>query len=541
MTTSPGFPAPLPGGSPGAEPPPEPALLAPSAEPGAALPSAGAARRRNIVANLAGRGWGVLSAYLFIPFYLRALGVEAYGVVGFFAVLQGMIMIADFGLTATLNREMARLRAVGADARERRATVRTIEALYGGTSLLAAAVVFLLAPAIATRWLGASRLPAAEVVTSIRLMGVAIAFQLPASLYQGALLGLERQVTANVLQVAWGLARGVGAVLVLWLVSPTLQAFFLVQLGANALYCLGTRAAVWRALPRSPGAARFSLAVLRASWRYAAGMGAMALLSALMIQMDKLVVSRMLPLERFAAYSIATVLGQTSILVSAPIVAALFPRLTALSATGRRDELRGVYHLGCRIVSTLAIPVGLTLACFARPALLAWTGSAPVAAQAGGALSLLALGSMVLAVQTVPYNLALAHGWLRLNVTIAIVSTLVLVPVLIVLVQRWQMAGAGLSWLLLNVGGLVPFIPLLHRRLLPGADRTWYLRDVGRPLLAAAVVVGLARLLLPQDLGRGATALALAGVTTLAIAAAALVSPGVWRYARSGAVAVGDA
>jgi O-antigen/teichoic acid export membrane protein len=47
--------------------------------------------RRNIVANMIGRAWGVLSVYLFIPLYLKFLGIEAFGLVGFYSTLLGVL------------------------------------------------------------------------------------------------------------------------------------------------------------------------------------------------------------------------------------------------------------------------------------------------------------------------------------------------------------------------------------------------------------------------------------------------------------------
>ena len=35
--------------------------------------------RRNIFANMVARAWGVISVYLFVPLYLKFLGIEAYG------------------------------------------------------------------------------------------------------------------------------------------------------------------------------------------------------------------------------------------------------------------------------------------------------------------------------------------------------------------------------------------------------------------------------------------------------------------------------
>ena len=43
------------------------------------------------------------------PIYLAALGVEAYGLIGAFAVIQTMLLLFDLGLGLTFNRELARL------------------------------------------------------------------------------------------------------------------------------------------------------------------------------------------------------------------------------------------------------------------------------------------------------------------------------------------------------------------------------------------------------------------------------------------------
>lgn len=491
-------------------------------------------RRRNVAANLVGRAWGVLAVYLFLPFYLHFLGLEAYGLVGFYAVLLGVMAIADLGLTATLNREMARLAAADADPARVRDTVRTIETLYGAASLLLGTAIVAGAPWIASRWLGARHLSTAEMEAAVRLMGVALALQLPTSLYQGGLLGLERQVLSNALQVGWGMLRSVGSVLVLWVVAPTVATFFWWNLAANAVYLLAARTALWRSLPAVAARPRWRMEVLRDVWRYAGGMALMALLSAMLIQMDKLAVSRLLPLETFSTYAIAWSLSQGALILASPVANAMFPRLTALATTGRADALKHTYHLACQLVSVLALPVGLTLAVFAREVLLVWTGAPAVAAGAWAAGTLLTVGSMALAVQVVPYNLALAHGWVKLNLGLVAVSLVIVVPLLVGLVNRYGTVGASTAWLLINVVGTGPYIVLLHRRLLPGATSRWLLADVLRPLAAAAACVAVARLLFPPAPPRWLGASLLGATVCTAMVAAALVCPDVLRYLRSG-------
>ena len=68
--------------------------------------------KRNMVANLIGRAWDRIVVLVCIPFYLKFLGIEAYGLVGFYAALLGIFVMIDLGFGKTLNRELARLSAL---------------------------------------------------------------------------------------------------------------------------------------------------------------------------------------------------------------------------------------------------------------------------------------------------------------------------------------------------------------------------------------------------------------------------------------------
>jgi O-antigen/teichoic acid export membrane protein len=487
--------------------------------------------RKNVIANLVGRGLSVASVYAFIPIYLRFLGIEAYGVVGFFAVLQAVFAFADIGLTATLSREMARLSVRNDAGQEMRDLLRTVETVYWIAAVCAALVVVAGAGLLADHWLNSHTLSRRSVVTAVRLMGIVLALQLPAGFYQGGILGRERQVLANVLQVAWSLVRGAGAVLVVWLVSPTLETFFVWQIAINAIYVIAVRYALGRVLPPAVTGPRFAISLLKQVWRYAGGMTAMALLSAALTQTDRLVVSKMLSLEQFGYYVLAASVAQVPVILAGPIASAVFPRFTALAAVGDRSALSEWYHRACQLASVLAIPAGLTLALFSYELIKEWTGSAATAYHISAVATILCLGSTVLALQVVPYNLALAHGWTSLNVILSLASLVVIVPLLVALVSSFGLLGGGVSWLCLNAAVTPPFIYLLHRRLLPGETGRWYFRDVGRPLVTTLVCVAAGRWLIPAST-HGAAALAGVGaVGAVALLAAALSTPGLIGFA----------
>ena len=450
------------------------------------------------------RAWGVVSVYLFVPLYLKFLGIEAYGLVGFYSTLLGVLAFADMGFTATLNREMARL-SVGEDSiGEMRDLLRTYELTYLCSSSILAVTLWAAAPLIASHWLNSTVLKPHEMTTAIQLMGVAIAFQLPSGLYIGGLMGLQRQIQANSIQIAWGVFRGAGVIVIFWFFAPTIFSFASWQLISNAIYCFFARLALWRVL--SSGLSRpsphFKWHVFRTTWRYAAGMVGMAVVFTLLTQTDKLAVSKILSLEMLGYYTLSTALASVPVMLASPIASAVFPRLTGLVTSGDRSGVTRLYHKTCQLVAVAVIPAGLTAALFADDFIRVWTGSAITAQHAGLVASLLLGGQLLQALTVVPYYLALAHGEIRLNLQIGIASVVLITPLLIILIMKYGLVGAGFSWLIMNLCTMPPYMYFLHHRFLPGQLRKWVVLDVLRPLLAAIPVVLLARLYLSMPSSR---------------------------------------
>ncbi|MNK73874.1 Polysaccharide biosynthesis protein [compost metagenome] len=453
--------------------------------------------KKNIAANLIGRAWGFVSLYLFVPFYLKFLGIDSYALVGFYSTLLGILSFADLGFTATLTREMARL-ATSQDAdKAKRNLLRTYELAYAVVTLMLMAAVWFLAPWIGMNWLHSNTMTAQELTEVIRWMGAAIALQLPAGLYAGGLMGLQKQIHANVIQVIWGGVRGVGGILVLWLLSPTILAFAIWQLIANLIYLFTVRYTVWKAIPPSPGMGRpqFSMDVIHGTWRYALGMSGMTLISTLLIQADKVVASNLLPLTSLGYYMLAGTLALIPVSAATPIGMALFPRFTELVACGDREQLVALYHRATQLLALFIIPAGLVVALCSRLAIFAWTGSTEAAQQAELTATFLAMGQLLQALMVGPYYLALANGNTKLNLIVGVISLVLLMPLLPLLIAQFGAPGGGLSWFLMNILVLPAFMVVFHHKFLHGELTKWFTRSLMIPLLAALPPVLVARYL----------------------------------------------
>ena len=54
--------------------------------------------KKNIIANVIGKFWSILSGFLFIPLYIKFLGFESYSIISFTLIIAGIMAVFDAGL-----------------------------------------------------------------------------------------------------------------------------------------------------------------------------------------------------------------------------------------------------------------------------------------------------------------------------------------------------------------------------------------------------------------------------------------------------------
>lgn len=407
----------------------------------------------NIIANYAGVAWVSLFSLVLVPVYLRLLGPEAYGLVGFFVALRATIGLLDLGLSTTTTREVAS-RANQPRMRERVGSlVRTVEGVYWGGGMLLGTVVALLSLVGGSSWFQLDQLSTDTVHLAWVIFGMTVATSWPAALYRGVLRGLERQVFYNLALMASATIRGVGAVVVLVFISQTVTAFFVWQVLAGAFETGLLAVLTWSVLRREAlaGTAKFDLGELKDIWRFMVGVSLVTVLGVSLSQADRILISRLLPLEQVGYYTVVATLALSLSRLVGPIITAVFPRFTAGLA---RNDGGAVFETYCRSVQlmiALLVPAAVVVAVFSRELLLVWTQMGEVASNAHLALSLLAIAQIFVSLTHISSNVQLAAGKTRFLLWLNLLSLLVFLPVLYGAVVQFGISGAAGAWLLLSV------------------------------------------------------------------------------------------
>lgn len=481
--------------------------------------------KKNVIANYLGSGWQALLGLAFLPLYIHYLGVEAYGLIGIFTLLQAWLGLLDAGMRPALGREMARFTAGAHDAGAIRDLLRSVEAIVGIAGGFIALGIWAASRWLASDWIRTESLPVDVVATALAVMGVVVALRFVGEAYVSCLAGLQRQVLLNMVIGSVATVRALGALAVLAWISPTIEAFFLWEGLVSVSTVVILALTVHRVLPKGSRPARFSKPALLSIWRFAAGSTIITVLALLLTQVDKLVLSRLLTLKTFGYYALAGVVAGGLTTAVAPIAAAYYPRFTELVTLGDKAALRASYHQAAQLVTVVAGSAAAVLIAFAHPILLLWTGDAEITRQVAPLMMALVLGTLLNGLMWMPYQMQLAHGWTSLAAMVNVVAVVILVPAIVLIVPIYGAIGAAWIWVILNAGYVAFDIVLMHRRILRSEMWHWYFRDVAAPLGSIIILAALARWAMPEQLNVTGRLVWLAGSASLTLMAGTIFAP----------------
>jgi len=479
--------------------------------------------KRNILANYASQIYVTLIGIVILPLYIKYMGAEAYGLVGFFAMLQMCFNLLDMGLTPTMVRETACFRGGATDARSLRRLLRTLEGIFICVAILGATAMMTGSGFIANSWLKVKQLPLIEVQLAIMLMAVIIALRWVCALYRGTINGFERMIWLGGFNITVATARFMLVIPFFIYVSTRPTAYFSFQLVIAVIEVAVLIAQTYHLLPKVKSGTRtpWQWQPLRGVLKFSITIAFAGAVWVLVTQTDKLVLSKLLPLTDYAYFTLAVLAVSGVMVISGPISGALLPRLTKLNAAGDEAGLIRLYRNSTQLVGVIAIPAALVLAFFAEQVLWAWTGNADIARKAAPVLTLYALGNGTLALAAFPYYLQFAKGDLKLHLISNAFFIVMFIPMLLWATWKYGMVGAGYAWMIANLLPFVIWLPIVHRRFVKGLHIQW-LQDLSGivflPLMGAVAVHSLVKW--PQGRLQAAAVIVMMSLGLLAIATA---------------------
>lgn len=455
--------------------------------------------KKDILANYLGQGWSVFMSLIFIPTYINYLGIEAYALIGLFAIMQTWLSLLDMGMTPALSREMARFTAGAHTPQSIRDLLRSLEIITLIFAILIGLILSWRSGWLASHWLRVDNLSLSVVEESLIISTIVISLRLCEGLYRSALIGLQQQVWYNIVNAIIVTIRHGGAVLVLAYISSTIQTFFIWQGIISLIVLILFVIKLYHLLPYGNHRSRFSYGAVKGIWRFAGGAVGINLLGVLLTQIDKVLLTRLLTLDWYGYYTLAAIVAGGLYLMVGPITQSIYPRLVQLHTRNNAYGLSHVYHLGSQLVTVVIAPPAAILFLYSEGFIFVWAGNPDLAINVASILSPLVLGSFLHCLILMPYNCQLSSGWTSLTFKTNLFGVLILVPAIFWLVPEYGAIGAAWIWVVFNIGYMIITAQLMHRYMLIEEKWNWYLMDILLPALGAVLIVIMSHVVKPES------------------------------------------
>lgn len=446
---------------------------------------------RNIISNIVGGGLLAVLTILITPLQVRLLGLEAFGVIGLIATLQIVFMALDFGLASTLTREIAADQSI--DKVRVRPLLQSASTIFWVLAIATTAVVVLFSKPLANRWLQSQGLSSTDLANSITVVAVYLALRWPVSLYTGVLTGLQRMDLLNWLKVLNGLVRLGGGCLVL-LFYKSLFSYLLWTSISAVIEVVSYWLCTNRVFPSLPMRPKITFSALAPVLRFALGMNGLAILTVVIVQADRLLISKMLSLFDLGAYSLAHSTSYITASFISAIGAALLPAYASSFGRGGHSRMIVEYENGSRFLLYSAGLIVFPFIFHGQTILHLWVGD-PAATAASLPLALLSVGFWGSAIVSNAFQLAIASGSPGPVLRISFLSAPIYLLILYIAIAKFGIVGAASAWAILNIGYVISIVPLAHRIYLHSSAAPFFWRIAGPYTLIGLLLFGGTRLL----------------------------------------------
>lgn len=445
----------------------------------------------SVVSNVLGQLYIVAIGVVMVPAYVRYLGEEAYGLIGFFMALQTWFAMLDMGISPTLIRELSRFRAGVVSSQDLVQFIRSAEWLF----LIVGSVCFAAALAasgwVAVHWLKLHEVTVAEASNCVVMMGVIMGLRWLTGLYRSGLIGVDRMPLVNVAAVVLATLRSVAVIAVLAWYSREIETFFAYQVVVALAELCTLRLLFLRSLPGKLKVSFFpNFRALRLGARFAGGMSLLTVVWSIISQIDRLLLSHYLSLAEYGRFALVMlVAGGISLLIT-PLLQALQPRMVFLAATGDSNGLSDLYRISTQLMMLFLSVVAGAAIFFAKPILLAWTGNSGLARDMAPVLALYAGGYALFALSSLVFQLQYAHGELRRHVIGSFAAAVIWVPCTVAMAVYFGALGTAWSWFIGNLLFFGVWMIGSFRRFFSGSTMSWLWEDVLRgPIVVLPVYV----------------------------------------------------
>jgi len=391
--------------------------------------------------TLAGQVLPMFASLVTAPIIIRLLGAESYGVLILVGIIPNYFSFADFGMGMASTKFASEAYSRGDRAAEADAVRTAAFIAFLAASAIALPILMFASTIIAELNVPDALKPTATL--ALRFTSLTFIVAILSNVFNTPQLSRLRMDINAAVNAAGKIVGAAGSAVVLYLgggiAGAAAYLFFVSALG------LGAHIMVSGHLLRDIYHIRIDRRLLKPLLRFGSGLMIAGIAAIFLINIEKLLVTRLISVESLAFYSIAFTFANMAAMFSWSMVQSLIPAFSQLLSPEKRSQFDSLFSRGIRLSIIWLLPTLMVLFVIAKPFFTIWAG-AEFGRQSPGPFYVLLIGLLFNVVAYVPYSALVASSRTGL---IAKIHSAELIPYAIaaaVLISYFGIVGAALAW-----------------------------------------------------------------------------------------------
>lgn len=397
---------------------------------------------RNTVLNFIGLAMPLLIGVVTIPFIIKGLGTERFGLLSLSWVILGYFTLFDLGLGRATTKFVAESLWQGQTERLPQ-LVWTSLLIQGFLGLLGGLLLTAFVPLLVNRIFNIPPLLLRDARLTFFLLAASLPVMLVLTSLRGVLEAGQRFDLVNAVKIpsssltfllpALGVLLGLGlpGIILLLLISK----FFTTL--AYLFLCL-------RAFPILKESFTFNSKVIRPLAAYGGWVTVSNVVGPILVYLDRFLIGSLLSMSAVAYYTAPYEVVTRLWILPSSLVMTLFPVFSALGQTSK-EAIAGLYSRSIKYLFLIMGPLVLFLIVFAEEILRLWLGT-EFAEKSTIVFQILAIGVLVNSLAYIPYGLLQGLGRPDITAKFHFLELLLYLPLAWFLVKDMGIVGGALSW-----------------------------------------------------------------------------------------------
>jgi O-antigen/teichoic acid export membrane protein len=394
--------------------------------------------KKDTIYNILGNGIPLLAAAITIPFLLKELGDENFGVLTLLWALVGYFGLFDFGIGRALTYQVS-LSLSNGNKHKVRDVIKAGLALTLITGFFGASLVYFLLSQYALNWFNLSPEKNSIVKNVFEIIAYAIIPTTLTSGLRGALEGHQRFLESNINRIFLGVLMFIAPAMVVMIKGTNLEMVAWSLVLVRIIICF---MALYQLKESLYGKIELKIEDFRLLMNFGVWVTISGLISPLMVYGDRFFVAANVGAESLPLYAIPQEGLQRLLIIPTALTVALLPRMIQIKDNNKLKEVYNKNLLRIAIVMFIA----LLIVSYLAPRIISIWISEEFSSQSALIVIVLCIGLWFNSLAQMSLTLIHSIGKPKLAAITHMIELPIYIVAIILLASKFGILGAAIAW-----------------------------------------------------------------------------------------------